>query len=131
MTTRHTSLFFLGGMQGQSKYELERRIHMDRINTTGWKRMDFVNFYSGTWGVPVIPIHENKTPILDKWTPYQTAMPTQGELDQWFVKRRAWGPAWQRDRHCVSLLLCVQDASSPRCHRVLEPSPTEHYKVLC
>ena len=64
---------------------------MKKIDTTGWKRMDFINFYSKMWDVPVIPIDENKTPVLDRWTPYQTAMPTEEELDRWFNKQKAWG----------------------------------------
>lgn len=66
---------------------------MKKIDTTGWKRMDFVNFYTKMWGVPVIPIDENKVPIMASWTPYQTAMPTEQELDEWFVKQEAWGLA--------------------------------------
>lgn len=65
---------------------------MKKIDTTGWKRMDFVNFYTKVWDVPVIPIDKNKKPMVE-WSPYQSFMPTEEELDKWFNKWKAWGLA--------------------------------------
>ena len=66
---------------------------MGRINTEGWKREDYIRFYSKVWDVPVIPIDENKKPMMASWTPYQTAMPTEEKLDRWFIQQEAWGLA--------------------------------------
>jgi len=64
----------------------------ERIDTTDWRRMEYINFYTKVWGVPVIPVRNNKMPAV-KWTPYQTRMPTEDELDEWFVRQQPWGMA--------------------------------------
>ena len=60
--------------------------------------MDFVHFYTKVWGCPVVPIAENKKPLI-KWTEYQERMPTEQELEDWFTapckafKHPPWGLA--------------------------------------
>jgi KaiC/GvpD/RAD55 family RecA-like ATPase len=76
---------------------------MKKVDTTNWRRADFIRFYTEVWGVPVIPIQPNKVPALKEWRPYQTRMPTREELDGWFVKRNPWGVA----------IICQQGLFSP------------------
>lgn len=66
---------------------------MKRIDTTGWTRMDFIDFYTKVWRVPVVPISESKKPSLRTWVEYQERMPTVEELQRWFVKQSPWGLA--------------------------------------
>ncbi len=75
---------------------------MERINTTGWGRMDYVHFYTEKWGCPVIPINEDKKPAVH-WVQYQTAMPTEEELNRWFVLQKAWGLAIILKHHLFSI----------------------------
>lgn len=65
---------------------------MKKIDTTGWSRMDYIRFYMDVWQVPVIPVAENKKPLI-RWSTYQTRMPTREEIDEWFVSRNPWGLA--------------------------------------
>ena len=64
---------------------------MERIDTTGWQRMDFVRFYSRQWGLPVLPIRADKHPDVREWNSYKGGLPTLDELHRWFVKKTAWG----------------------------------------
>lgn len=64
---------------------------MKRINTTDRLRMDLIRFYSEQWQLPVLPIYANKRPSLREWNKYKERLPTPIELDEWFIKKTAWG----------------------------------------
>lgn len=85
---------------------------MKEVNTKGWKRADFIRFYTDVWLCPCIPIHGDykdtkgksllKKPMV-QWTNYNPAkggkMPTEDELKDWFdtpcraFKQAPWGVA--------------------------------------
>src|SRR3972149_131960 len=85
---------------------------MKLVSTKGWKRPDFIRFYTDVWGCPCIPIHGDykdakgksllKKPMV-QWTNYNPAkggkMPTEDELKDWFdtpcraFKQAPWGIA--------------------------------------
>jgi RecA-family ATPase len=73
---------------------------MERIDTTGWRRMQFIRFYQEVWHCPVIPMKEvtedgepTKKPMVT-WTPYQSRMPTEVETLSWFTPPYAGIPNW-------------------------------------
>jgi hypothetical protein len=71
---------------------------MKSINTKGWKRADFIDFYLNTWQCPVVPVADTKKPMV-QWTKYSNTMPTAQELKDWFdlpcraFKQPPWGIA--------------------------------------
>jgi hypothetical protein len=64
---------------------------MQRINTSGWTRRIFIRLYTERWELSVLPIHDNKKPAVPEWNSYKTRLPTEKELNKWFVEQKAWG----------------------------------------
>jgi len=63
---------------------------MKAINPKNWTRNDYIEFYTGTWGCPCIPVAITKMPSI-KWAQFQEAMPTKADYDKWF--KASWGIA--------------------------------------
>jgi hypothetical protein len=71
---------------------------MKEVSTKGWKRADFIRFYTEVWKCSVVPVADTKKPMV-QWTKYQNTLPTAQELEDWFgnpcraFKQPPWGIA--------------------------------------
>jgi hypothetical protein len=72
---------------------------MKNVDTKNWSRIQLVDFYSGNWGCPVIPMTTyqvkgewKKKPAVHTWEQYKMgSMPTSEDYKTWFIDNQCWG----------------------------------------